>query len=225
MNAITEKIIKAATVVISPPKFATVELILQGTAPLVIERFSKKAELMAKMQEGKSAGSKKIRVARNYVDETEAARYRAENGWEGMNAAAFRAGMISACRLVGFKMTLAKLSCFIEADGWDAIDNLPLIRIYGASEMYSAHTRNATGVIDIRVRPMYKKWAAKLRVKYDMDQFSTQDIVNLMSRVGLQVGIGAGRPDSKASAGMGFGQFEIVDESRREEVQKKFSIK
>ena len=211
MNAITEKVIKAQTVVITPPRFAAVELILNGTPPLVIERFSKKAELMAKMQEGKSANSKKMRVARDYEKETGAARYRAEDGWEGMNAAAFRAGMISACRLVGFKMTLAKLSCFIEADGWDAIDSLPLIRIYGDSHQYSAHTRNATGVVDVRVRPMYKKWAAKLRVKYDQDQFNTQDVFNLISRVGAQVGIGAGRPDSKASAGMGFGTFEIVD--------------
>ena len=224
MNAVVEKHIKEATVVISPPRFATVELILNGTAPLVIERFSKKAELMAKMQEGKSAGSKKVRNARDYDRETEAARYRSEDGWEGMNAAAFRAGMISACRLVGFKMTLAKLSCFIEADGWDAVDSLPLIRIYGASNQYSAHTRNATGVVDVRVRPMYKKWAAKLRVKYDQDQFSTQDIFNLISRVGAQVGIGAGRPDSKASAGMGFGTFEISDDERRERIKTQFGI-
>jgi len=71
---------------------------------------------------------------------------------------------------------------------------------------------------------MYKKWAAKLRVKYDQDQFSTQDIFNLISRVGAQVGIGAGRPDSKASAGMGFGTFEIVDDERREHIKKQFGI-
>lgn len=216
--------IKEETCVISPPKFGITDFYIEGIAPLVVERFSKKAELMAKMQEGKSAGSKKTRTARDYERETEEARYRSDEGWEGMNAAAFRAGMISACRLVGFKMTLAKLSCFIEADGWDAVDSLPLIRIYGASNQYSAHTRNATGVVDVRVRPMYKKWAAKLRVKYDQDQFSTQDIFNLISRVGAQVGIGAGRPDSKASAGMGFGTFEIVDDERREHIKKQFGI-
>jgi hypothetical protein len=36
------------------------------------------------------------------------------------------------------------------------------------------------------------------------------DIANLIARVGLQVGIGEGRPDSKQSAGLGFGLFEIV---------------
>ena len=38
---------------------------------------------------------------------------------------------------------------------------------------------------------------------------SDADIVNLISRVGMQVGIGEGRPDSKQSAGLGFGLFEI----------------
>jgi hypothetical protein len=41
----------------------------------------------------------------------------------------------------------------------------------------------------------------------------------------LQVGIGAGRPDSKASAGCGFGTFEIVPNDKEKEVVKKFGIK
>jgi hypothetical protein len=217
--------VKETSVVISAPKFATLEIILQGAAPLVVERFSKKAELMAKMAEGKSAGSKKIRDARDYDKEAEEARYRHKDGWEGMNAAAFRAGMISACRLVGFKMTLAKLSTFVEADGYDAKDGIPLVRVYGDSETYTAHTRNATGVVDVRSRPMYREWACKLKVRYDMDQFSAQDVYNLISRVGLQVGIGAGRPDSKASAGCGFGLFEVVPNDQQNAVIKKFNIK
>jgi hypothetical protein len=217
--------VKETSVVISAPKFATLEIILQGAAPLVVERFSKKAELMAKMAEGKSAGSKKVRDARDYDKEAEEARYRHKDGWEGMNAAAFRAGMISACRLVGFKMTLAKLSTFVEADGYDAKDGIPLVRVFGDSETYTAHTRNATGVVDVRSRPMYREWACKLKVRYDMDQFSAQDVYNLISRVGLQVGIGAGRPDSKASAGCGFGLFEVVPNDQQKAVIKKFNIK
>ena len=138
------------TYVISPPKFATVDLILEGIAPLVVERFSKKAELMAKMQEGPSSKSKKVREARDYDREAEDARYRSMDDWEGVNAASFRAAMISACRLVGFKMTLAKLSTFVEADGWDKQDGIPLVRVYGKSDVYTAHTRNATGVVDVR---------------------------------------------------------------------------
>lgn len=50
-------------VLISAPDFGVMALTIVGTAPLVIERFSKKAELMAKMAEGKSSASKKVRAA------------------------------------------------------------------------------------------------------------------------------------------------------------------
>lgn len=216
--------IKEETCVISAPKFGTVGFIIEGTAPLVVERFSKKAELMAKMAEGGSAKNKKVRDARDYDKEAEEARYRSVEGWEGMNAAAFRAAMISACRLVGFKMTLAKLSTFVEADGFDKNDGVPLVRVYGESHTYTAHTRNATGVVDVRSRPMYRNWAARLSVRYDMDQFKMADVLNLVSRCGMQVGIGAGRPDSKASAGCGFGLFQVVPTEREKDVIKKFGI-
>jgi hypothetical protein len=35
--------------------------------------------------------------------------------------------------------------------------------------------------------------------------------MNLLARVGMQVGIGEGRPDSRESAGIGFGLFRIAD--------------
>lgn len=216
---------KTEDCVISAPKFATTDFFIRGTAPLVIERFSKKAELMAKMAEGSTAKSKKERSARDYDKEAEDARYRSGDGWEGVNAAAFRAGMISACRLVGFKMTLAKLSVFVEADGFDLQDGIPLVRVYGKSETYTAHTRNATGVVDVRSRPMYREWAIKLRVRFDADQFTVQDVYNLVARVGGQVGLCEGRPDSKSSAGCGFGTFEVVPNDRQKEVEKKFGIK
>lgn len=215
---------KEETCIISAPKFGTVTFLIEGSAPLVVERFSKKAELMAKMAEGSSAKNKKDRSARDYDKEAEEARYRAADGWEGMNAAAFRAAMISACRLVGFKMTLAKLSTFIEADGFDKLDGIPLVRIFGESHTYTAHTRNATGVVDVRSRPMYRNWAAKLNIRYDMDQFKMSDVLNLVSRVGMQVGIGAGRPDSKASAGCGFGLFRVVPSDNEKEILKKYSM-
>lgn len=216
---------KEETCVISAPKFGTITFVIEGTAPLVVERFSKKAELMAKMAEGASAKNKKNREARDYDKEAEEARYRSADKWEGMNAAAFRAAMISACRLVGFKMTLAKLSTFVEADGFDEKDGIPLVRVYGESHTYTAHTRNATGVVDVRSRPMYRDWAAQLTIRYDMDQFKMNDVLNLVARCGMQVGIGAGRPDSKASAGCGFGLFRVVPTDSEKEVKKKFGIK
>ena len=215
---------KSETVVITAPNFGYRTLLIEGIAPLVIERFSKKAELMEKMAQGKQAKSKREHAARDYERDTEDARYRSSDGWEGMNAAAFRCGAISACRLVNFKMTLGKLSIFIEPDGFDKLEGMPLVRIHGKSETFTAHTRNATGVADVRARPIYREWAAMLKIRYDEDQFSVADMINLFSRVGAQVGVGAGRPDSKASAGQGWGMFRLVPSSEQQSVSARFGI-
>jgi hypothetical protein len=204
MKTVTE------VVAISPPKFGTIEFSIQGVAPYMQARFSKKAEIMRKMAEGTTAKGKKNREARDYDQDMESAIHFSEEGWPGIPASAFRMAMISACRLVNFKMTLAKLSVFVEADGFDKEDRTPLIRIEGRYERSDMPVRNATGVIDVRSRPLWRNWSAKVRIRYDGDQFTSADVANLMKRVGLQVGIGEGRPDSKQSAGLGFGLFEIV---------------
>ena len=201
------------TVVIKAPRIRLVTLHLRGTAPYVQARFSAKAmRMMAdKMIAGTTARGKKAREARDFNDDYEQAKHVSTDGWCGIPAGAFRAGAISACRLVGFKMTLAKLSVFVKADGIDKVDGVPLVKIEGEPEKMTMHTRNATGVADLRARPMWRDWGCKLNVQYDAEQFGPDDVVNLFSRVGLQVGIGEGRPDSRASAGLGWGTFEIEE--------------
>jgi len=193
------------------PDIQVAKFTIKGTSPYVQLRFSKKGELMEKMSEGKTASSKKNRKARDYEQEFKDALHVSDQGWYGIPAAAFRAGLISACRLVNFKMTLAKLSIFVQADGFDREDGTPLVRIYGKPEQCSHHVRNATGVVDVRIRAMFRSWEAKVSVSFDGLQFTATDVANLMLRVGHQVGIGEGRADSKASVGMGWGGFTIVD--------------
>ena len=128
-----------------------------------------------------------------------------------MPAPAFRNAMISACRTVGYQMTRAKLSIFIEDDGIDHDDGTPLIKFTKGKPHYVEHCVTlATGANDIKPRPMWDPgWEAVLRVRFDADQFTVKDVANLLARAGLQVGIGAGRPDSRSSNGMGWGMFSI----------------
>lgn len=203
---------ESKTVTIKAPRFGIAVFHVRGIAPLVIHRFSWKIknQMKQKMETGKAASSKKNREAKLTDDLYEEARYRHADGWDGFNASAIRSAMISACRLVGFKMTLAKLSVFVEADGQDATEpQIPLIRIDGVSVKQEDMARVETGQPYVTVRAAFHDWAAKIRIRFDMDQFTHQDVANLMQRVGLQVGIGEGRPDSKNSAGMGWGLFEI----------------
>lgn len=199
------------TVQITAPDIRTVVFNIKGTAPYVQARFSEKARniMMEKMAAGSVAKGKRVREARDFDNDCEQAKHVSSDGWCGIPAGAFRQAMISACRLVGFKMTLAKLSVFVEADGFDAVDGVPLVKLHGVSEKNVMAVRNATGVADIRARPMWREWGAQVRVRYDAQQFTADDVANLMLRVGAQVGIGEGRPDSRESAGLGWGTFAL----------------
>ena len=199
------------TAQISKPNIERLVLKIVGNAPYVQNKFSQKArEQMRQTQEAGSVARKgKKREPKDFQQAYEQALHVSEEGWYGIPAASFRAAMISACRLVGFKMTLAKLSVFVFADGLDADEGTPLVRIYGEPEVNESMVRVGMGVADVRWRPMWRKWHAIVRVSYDADQFSTDDVLNLMMRVGMQVGIGEGRPDRKSSAGMGWGTFDV----------------
>jgi hypothetical protein len=207
----SKNIVEAIT--IKPLNFEVMKLRLIGTAPYMQARFSAKAmqAMKDKMEAGSTAKKGAKREARNFEDDFLQAQHISEEGWNGIPAGAFRNACIDVCRMVNFKMTHAKMSIFVECDGYDKIDGTPLIRLIAdPPERTEMATRNATGVADIRVRPLWRRWEADIVVRHDADQFTASDVVNLLSRAGEQVGIGEGRPFSKSSNGLGFGTFRVV---------------
>lgn len=213
MSKTTEGGTKVEELRISEPKMETAIITICGFAPLVIHRFGQKqrAIMEAKMKLGDQAKKNRSRAPRDFDEDYENAKYISEEGWCGIPASSFRNSLISACRLVGFTMTRAKLSIFVEANGFDRDDKTPLVRISkGEPHPDRRPVRNETGVADIRCRPMWEPgWEATVPLSWDSNQFSMQDVFNLMARAGLQVGIGEGRPDSKESNGIGFGRWRI----------------
>lgn len=205
-------------VTIPPPNFQTAEFTIIGTAPYVQHRFYKKAEIMLAQQAGAASKNKRKKSPRDFAKDYEQSMHRMEDGTVGIPAPAFRAALISACRVAGFVMTKAKLTVFVEADGFCAEDGTPLIKINGKPEMHTAMVKNQTGVVDVRARAMFRRWSAKVRIRWDDDQFAIEDVMNLFTRAGAQVGIGEGRPDSKksGSAGMGWGLFRVANEQEVE---------
>jgi hypothetical protein len=188
--------------------FASAAFQIYGTAPYVQSAFSAgKMEGILKNQQSSKAKTRKASAPRDVQKEFEEASHRLPDGKYGIPASAFRSACISACRVAGFQMTKAKLSLFVEPDGFDVHDGQPLIELLaGEPEMSQMRVRIQT-TTTIAVRPMWREWSAVVNLRWDGDQFTTQDVLNLLDRAGQQVGIGEGRPDSRSSNGMGWGTF------------------
>jgi len=203
--------VSGRTVAIAPPNFQTAVFRIVGTSPLVMNKFSHKAreQMKTKQQAGGQAKKGKAREAKDFDACFQGARHLSTEGWDGIPAATFRKAMIGACRLVDFKMTLARIGFFVEADGFDSDEGTGLVKLLADQPRKLELTvRNETGVADVRIRPQWMQWEAALRIRFDADLFSLEDITNLLARAGAQCGICEGRPSSD-SGGMGWGLFEI----------------
>jgi len=202
---------KNESLVIPAPNFQRAAFTVYGTAPYVQHKFGKKArEQMLQAQMKTNATSRKSKEPRDPEKDYEEAQHKTRDGKHGIPAPAFRSAMISACRVAGFQMTKAKLSVFVEADALDIDDGTPLVLINGTPEMHESAVRLESGVASIAFRPMWREWQATVTLRWDGDQFSKQDVANLLERAGQQVGVGEGRPDSKKSHGMGWGTFSLI---------------
>jgi len=202
----------ATVIAITAPNFQSAKVKLVGTAPLVMNKMSSanRQKMIDDMSKGSQSKKGQKRPPKDFDAVFRGAMHISEEGWHGLPASALRTAMVDSCRLVGFKMTIAKLSVFVEAEGFDVDDGTPLVRITkGEPVRKDLAVKLANGSTDILARPFYFPWEAEPILRWDADQFSGLDVINLLARVGGQVGIGAGRPNSKNSTGMGWGLFRV----------------
>jgi len=208
--------------IIQPANILTMKLQIRGRSPFVQCAFSQKAkeQMMAAMSTSKAERkSKGARPPRNFDEDFRQAQHISVAGWNGIPCAAFRAAMIDACRTVNLVMTKAKMSVFVVADGFDAADGTPLVKLVSPTppERTEMLVRNDNGSADIRIRPMWREWSAAIVVEFDADMITPESVVNLLDRAGRQVGVGEGRPFSKNSVGMGWGTFTVVTSEQEKE--------
>ena len=96
----------------------------------------------------------------------------------------------------------------VSMEGWLGIPAISK----GKPKMHIGPVRNSDGSVDLRSRPMWDAgWEAEVKIEYDADMMGLDDIANLLTRVGKQVGIVEGRADSKKSVGCGWGVFRLGD--------------
>ena len=208
---------KREHIVIPKLNLQILDIPIVGNQPYVQNAFSSKMRkaIGEKMRLGSVVKNHRKKDPKDFQAEFEDAKHQSPDGWYGIPSAAFRNAMVSACRLCGFPMTRAKLSVFIQADGFDAQDpSCPLTKITKGEPIYMESVGRVQQTINLMARPMFAPgWEAVVRGEWDADQFTATDILALMQRVGKQIGVGEGRNDSPNSTGMGWGGFELKVEA------------
>lgn len=177
---------------------------IQGTAPLIVNRWSEKAKEMMLASQQSTARLKK--APKDPEALFEASKYKLPDGRDGFPATGFKAAIVHAARLFeGVQMT--KLRQVITVIG-SGVDQLVPIE-FGTVRMREDTVRNATGVADLRYRAEYWPWSADLLIQTVSGQIDDSSLAALVDAAGIG-GVGEWRPASKQSATGTYGTFQVI---------------
>lgn len=204
---------------IPKPDIRVMEVPVIGDARLVIHKWSEKAIQMIKDKQAGKARPKKEN--RNPLQEYEQSQYiDAEEGWNGFPVNGFKSSLVGACRYCeGITMVMARGVLHVEADGVDK-SGVELIRLHGdGPHMRQDMVRIAMGTADIRYRAEFRQWQALVRVKFNANVISEEQLFNLFQLAGLHCGIGEGRPSAPKNT-MDWGYFHPATQEELEVLNK-----
>jgi hypothetical protein len=197
-------------------KIGMMEVTLIGDSPLIVHAWSQKAKLEMLGKQMKKAKSAK--EAKDPKADFEAAMYRTADGGYGFPSVAFKNAAVTAgTSVAGLTKIQARQAFHIlgeDADIEGAFEGsksrVNLVRIDGGKPtMREDMVRVGMGTADLRYRPEFAEWTAKILVRYNTNVLSESQILNLLNVAGFAVGVGEWRPEKDGQYGM----FHIATET------------
>lgn len=197
---------KEQVVEIKPLNIQRIEVEIIGDTELITHRWSDKAKQMMLDKQMKKA--KTGRAAKDPEQDYRDSMYLLDDGRYGFPAAGFKAAIVGACRMFdGLPMTKAKVAVRVEGE----INKYgeQLTEIASQPRMREDMVRLETGVADIRYRAGFWPWSAKLKITFNADVISLEQLYNLIDAAGFG-GVGEWRPSAPKSATGSYGCFRVA---------------
>lgn len=188
-----------SSVTLPPLKIETITVTLIGDTPLIVHRWSEKAkkQMLDKQMKKASAGKEAKDPERDFRESL----YVLDDGSYGFPIIGFKAAAVTACTSIGGMTKVAARQAF-HVDGEFAVilGDEPTIR----EDM----VRVGMGTADIRYRGEFKNWFTQVRVNFNANVLSAEQILNLFQTAGFAVGVGEWRPERDGQ----FGRFHVASE-------------
>lgn len=220
-GGLQDDVTKPLTISIPALRLGIMSLTLEGDTPLIVHAYAEKdiqqmlgKQMGAAKQKKAPKDPKKDFLGALYCIDGVKPKLE-ERGGEvyaigkfGFPADGFRKAAINACRYVdGMKMTATRGMFQVLGEYVEIISKTPprmrrdMVRLQGPRP-----------VADVRFRPEFKNWSAKLMIRYNTAVITPAQIANLFNNAGFGVGIGDWRPEKG-------GQFGLFHVAEKEEVQ------
>jgi hypothetical protein len=191
------------SIIIEGVKTETVQLVLIGITPLILNRMSEKSKGDLLLPSGrKTSAEKQSSLKHDPLAEYRASAYTIPTGDAliGVMSSAIKGAMMTAALdLPGAKK--AQIGRLVYVYG----DYTP---IFGVPKLFMSVTRSAdmNRTPDIRTRAIVPEWAAVVSLSYVIPLLNATSIGNLISAAGITAGIGDWRPEKGKGI---YGQFSI----------------
>jgi len=193
---------KQTTVEVPQIQVKNITVTIEGTSPLLSNKFSDEAkEQILKKQMKQPTGGK---GAKDPESDYQASIYRTDDGQPGFPASGVKKACVNACRFIDdMAMTEARGAFYVMGK---------ILPIDGEPQMHEAMVRLRGSTADIRYRAEYPTWSIDLPIKFNPRIITIEGIVNLLNTAGFHIGIGDWRPEKSGTHGMFHVKFAETEE-------------
>lgn len=175
-----------------------IEIEIEGLSGLIMNKWSEKAKQeMRDKQFGKAIQKKQPKDPKaNYEDSMYVIGDKPKK--YGFPSIAFKNAAVSACSQVsGITKVFARGAFHVIGE---------YVEIKGKPRMREDMVRLQGTTADIRYRAEFPEWKATVKVSYNADVITPEQIVNLFNLAGFSYGIGEWRPERNGA----FGRFQVA---------------
>lgn len=190
----------ATQVTIPELKMGQLVVHIEGTTPLIMNRFSETA--MSDLAARQSGAAKVKKSGRVPEDEFDAALYRDEDGDYAFPSIGIKRAMVNAGQRFADEKATELNGAFSISGEMVKLCNFDEPTMRADRVILSGIGRTSS----IAYRPQFVRWAMEPIIHFNMDFISPDQIVNLLRLAGFSVGIGGWRVEKKGS----FGQFRVT---------------